>query len=470
MTVESLALESHIFNAHVSEPKPFAKAGSGITFDVETTTGTHERVIDAITGAAVGSLGWGDKDVPKMFQNALEKHTYSFPANIINEEAEKLSKFYIDNSPEGVFCSALWTCSGSESNENAMKIVRQYQKERGKPRKIKVITRECSYHGFTIGSMSMGNNIISDQFIEFQNSDIFLKMPRCFPYKDMKEGETEDQYAARLLDVLEKMILDNDPETVSCVCVETLPGSSIGTAPPPKSYLKGLRDLCNKYDIVFMLDEVMCGTGRSNPNSGLNCWENFLDPEDGPDIQTVGKTLGSGYVTIAGVLVGPKIMKSYMSGSGYIIGAQTYHTHGLNCSVALQIQEKIKSLELTKNIWEKGNSLGAKLTDALIDEDIVGDVRGIGGFWTIEFVKDKSTKTNFSPDLKVATRFGQIALKHGLSVMALTCSSSKRGESWDIAMFAPSYIITDDDVDEMVARTLKSVKTLSKELIVEGSF
>lgn len=470
MTVETLALESHIFNSHVSEAKPFARSGSGITMDVETPNKTYEGVIDAITGAAVGALGWGDKDVPQMFQNALAKHTYSFPANIVNEEAEKLAKFYIDNSPAGAFVSALWTCSGSESNENAMKIVRQYQKERGKPNKIKVITRECAYHGFTIGAMSMGSNFVADQFLELQRPDIFLKMPRCFPYKDMKEGETEDEYSQRLIDALEKMILDNDPETVSCVCVETLPGSSLGTAPPPKTYLKGLRDLCNKYDIVFMLDEVMCGTGRASPNGGLNCWENFLAPEDAPDIQTVGKTLGSGYVTIAGVLVGPKIMKAYMGGSGLVIGAQTYHTHGLNCSVSLQIQEKIKRLGLTKNMFEKGTSLGAKLTEALSSEDIVGDVRGLGGFWTIEFVKDKKTKTSFPAEDHVATRYGEIALKNGLTCLALTCTSHTQDETWDIASYAPAFIITDAEVDEIVARTVASVHTLSKELIAEGKF
>lgn len=469
MTTDTLQLESHVFNACVSEAKPFAKNGSGIYMTVKTPDGTYDNVIDVSSGAAVAALGWADKDVPKMFQNALERHTYSFPANIVNEEAEKLAQFYIDNSPKGVFCSALWTCSGSESNENAMKIIRQYQKERGKPKKLKVITRECSYHGYTLGAMSLGSNFVSRTFQEFQKPDVFLKMPRCFPYKDMKEGETEDEYVQRLLDALEKIILDNDPETISCVCVETLPGSSIGTAPPPKNYLKGLRDICNKYDIIFMLDEVMCGTGRANPNGALNCWENFLDGEDGPDIQTVGKTLGSGYVTIAGILIGPKIMKGFMSGSGLVLGAQTYHTHALNCSVALQIQEKVKSLGLTKNMFEKGTRLGSKLKEELADEDIIGDVRGLGGFWTIEFVKDKKTKTNFSSDLKIAKRFSKTALKNGLSIMTLT-SFSPKGESWDIAMFAPAFIVTDEDIDEIVRRTVASVKAFTKELKAEGIF
>ncbi|CCK70471.1 uncharacterized protein KNAG_0E02090 [Huiozyma naganishii CBS 8797] len=469
MTVENLSLPSHVFNAHVCEAKPLVKNGDGVHFTIETPEATYDDVIDGITGAAVGALGWADPDVPEFFQNAIKKHVYSFPACQVNESAEALAKFYIENSPEGAFSSALFTCSGSESNENAMKIVRQYQKERGKPRKIKVISRDCSYHGYTLGALSLGQNFVSEQFAELKIPEIFLKMPRCFPYKDQKPDETEEQYTQRLLDALEKIILDNDPETVSCVCVETLPGSSLGTAPPTKGYLKGLRDLCNKYDILFMLDEVMCGTGRCNPNGGLNCWENYLEPEDAPDIQTIGKTLGSGYVTIAGVLIGPKIMSAYMQGSGYVVGGQTYHSFGLNCSVSLQIQKKIKRLELTRNIFEMGTLLGKKLKEALAGFEIVGDVRGLGGFWSVEFVKNKQTKENFDPKLKVGYRYQDAALKNKLSVMCLTCNS-KQGEFWDIASYAPSFIITEADVNEIVEKSVASVTALTKELKAEGVF
>lgn len=469
MTVASLNLKSHVFNAHVAEQKPFAKNGKGIYFDIETSNGTYTNCIDAITGAAVGALGWGDEDIKDFFTEGLEKYTYSFPGSVINEDAEALARFYIENSPKGAFISALWTCSGSESNENALKIMRQYQKERGKPSKIKVITRNAGYHGFTLGAMSMGRNFVSDEFKELQIPNIFLKMPRCFPYRDMKEGQTEKEYVQSLLDALEKMIIDEDPETVSCVCVETLPGSSLGTAPPPQGYLKGLRDLCNKYDLLFMLDEVMCGTGRAAPNGGLNCWENFLEPCDAPDIQTVGKTLGSGYVTIAGVLIGPKIMEGFIGGSGLIYGGQTYHSHGLNCHVALKIQEKIKRLGLTKNIFEMGNLLGKKLKEALADNPIIGDVRGIGGFWTMEFIKDKVNKTSFPAELHIGSRFQKIAWNRGISLLCLTCTGAE-GETWDIASFAPAYIITEADVDEMVSRAVAAIGDLTKELVAEGQF
>ncbi|QLQ78066.1 hypothetical protein HG537_0A03130 [Torulaspora globosa] len=461
------SIPSHVFQGYVGKQKAYAKEGKGVYMTIEKNGKEYKNVFDAISGAAVASLGWGDPDIGKIMNDALTKHTYSYPGLIANEEAEKLAQFYIENSPPGVFASALWTCSGSESNENALKIIRQYQIERNKPRKIKIISRECSYHGFTLGAISIGNTPRGAPFKDMMinQDEVCIKMPRCWPYRDMKEGETEEEYTHRLLDTLEKIILDNDPETVSAVCVETLPGSSIGTPVPPKGYLKGLRDICNKYDLIFMLDEVMCGTGRANPNGKLNCWENFLAPEDAPDIQTVGKTLGSGYVTIAGVLIGPKILDVYVKGTGLILGAQTYHSHAFNCATALGIQTKILQNGLTKNIFENGNLLGQKLQEALLaqPDNFVGDVRGLGGFWTIEFVHDKKTKQPFPPEMKVGPRFADIALEHGVNVMGLA-GADNYGGTWDICLLGPAFIITKEDVEVLVQRLINSVQALAEQL------
>lgn len=464
------AAESHVFQGYVGKQKAIAKDGHGVLMTIEKNGKEYKDVIDAISGAAVASLGWADPDVPDIVNAALKKHTYSYPSIIANEEAEKLAKFYIDNSPPGAFASALWTCSGSESTENALKIIRQYWMERGQPKKIKVISRECSYHGFTLGAISVGDTPRGAAFKELMidQENVCLKMPRCWPYRDMKDGETEEEYTQRLLDVLEKMILDNGADTVSAVLVETLPGSSLGTPVPSKGYLKGIRDLCNKYDVVFMLDEVMCGTGRANPNGKLNCWENFLAPGDGPDIQTVGKTLGSGYVTIAGVLISPKILDAYINGTGLILGAQTYHSHAFNCGTALGIQKKILANGLTKNIFENGNLLGAKLQEALLNkpDNCVGDVRGLGGFWSIEFVKNKETKEPFPPEMKIGARFADIAIEKGFNIMGMT-GADKYGGTWDIALFGPSFIITKDEVDTLVERVIEAVNALSKQLKAE---
>lgn len=473
MTSSTNQYESCVFQGQVGKQKAFAKNGKGVFMTIEKNGKEYTNVIDAISGAAVASLGWGDEDVYDIIQDAAKKHTYSYPACVTNEQAENLSKFYIENSAPGAFASALWTCSGSESTENALKIMRQYQLERGMPKKLKVISRECSYHGFTMGAMSVGNTPRGAPFkdLMIDQENVCIKMPRCYPYRDMKEGETEEAYSQRLLDALEKIILDNDPDTVSAVIVESLSGTSVGTPVPPKGYLKGIRDLCNKYDVLMMLDEVMCGTGRINPNGKLNCWENFLAPEDAPDIQTVGKTLGSGYVTIAGVLISPKILNAYIGGSGLILGAQTYHSHAFNCATALGIQQKIMREGLTANIFKNGNRMGKKLQEALLSDDgnVVGDVRGLGGFWTIEFVKDKKTKEPFAPALKVASKFADAALENGVNVMGIA-GADNYGGTWEMACFGPAFIITEEEVDLLVERTIKAVNDLTKQLKVEGAF
>lgn len=471
MTAEQATQETYVFQSNVNKRLPHVLNGKGIRMTVEKDGKVHEDIVDAVTGAAVGALGWGDEEVYPIINDAARNNTYTFPSLIGNKPSEELAKFYIDHSPKGVFSSALWCCSGSESNENALKIIRQYQIERGCPERTKIISRETSYHGFTLGALSISENprarMFKDMLIDQEKT--CLKMPVCYPYRFQQKGETEEQYAQRLLDVLEKMILDNDPKTISAVVVETLPGSSLGTVPPPKGYLPGIRALCNKYDVIFMLDEVMCGTGRSNPNGKLNCWENFLDPKDGPDIQTVGKTLGSGYVTIAGVLISPKIKEGYLKGSGFIMGSHTYSSHGFNCAVALGVQQKIQRDGLTANIFTMGNLMGKKLQDALLsEENIVGDVRGIGGFWSLEFVKDRSTKEPFDVALDVAHVFQDVCFENGLNVMGM--QGNIDGTKGDIALYAPSFIITEKDVDTIVERTVKSVKDLSDKLKAEGKW
>lgn len=473
MTVESQveSQKSYLFQASVDKVGSQVVGGHGIYVDIERDGKLYKDSIDAIAGAAVGALGWGDEEVFKILDKAARNSTYSYPSTISNKSAEALAKFYIDNSPEGAFAACLWCTSGSESNENALRIIRQYYLERGLPKKVKLISRESSYHGFSLGAQSISWNPRIEPFEPylFDQKNISLKMPCAYTYRFKEKSETEEQYSQRLLDYLEKMILDNDPETIAAIIVETLPGSSLGTTPPPKGYLKGIRALCTKYDIIFYLDEVMCGTGRSNPNGKLNCWENYLDPSEAPDIQTVGKTLGSGYVTIAGILVGPKIKDAYVKGSGTIFGGHTYSCHAFNCAAALGIQEKIKRENLTSNIFKMGNLLGQQLKDALLSEDnIVGDVRGIGGFWSIEFVKDRATKEPFANSASVGARFKEASFQNGLLILGMPRNPD--GSCGDRALYAPAFVITEEDVKEIVKRTKKVVDELSATLKEEGAW
>lgn len=459
---------SYVFQNEVDKIAPHVIKGDGIRLTIEDpTTGETSVLIDAMTGAAVGALGWGDEEVIKYINEAAQDCHYSYQVYLGNKNAQNLSKFYIDNSYPGAFAAGLWVGSGSEANENAMKLMHQYFLEKNMPKKTKFISRAISYHGFSIATLSIGGNPRQRAMKNMlMTEDQCLKTDVCFPFRFKPKDQSMDDYVQALADNLEKLILKEGPETIAGLIIETLPGSSIGTAPPPPGYLPALRKICNKYDILFHLDEVMCGTGRCNPNGKLNCWENYLQPGEGPDIQTVGKTLGSGYVTIAGILISPKMKETFLQGSGFVNGAHTYAGHSFNCYVALKIQERIKEMGLTKNIFEMGNYLGKKFqTELLPNNQMTVDVRGIGGFWSIEFAKSKESLECFDPKINVASRIQKKCIANGLTVMA---GNGCAGLVGDHIMFAPSYIVTKDDIDEIVARASKSINEVTEELIAEG--
>lgn len=462
-----LMQNSFIFQAKISERVPTVIKGDGIRITVkDPNTGHVSEVIDGMTGAAVGALGWGDPEVVEIINRAARNTFYSYPAVLGNQYSEELAKFYISNSPPGAFAAALWTGSGSESNENAMKIIRQYHKEKGNFNKTKFISRKTSYHGFTLGALSISSNSRADGFQEILlPQDQCLKMEACYPYRNKMDNETIEQYSDRLLLELESMVLKEDPQTVCAVIVETLPGTSLGTSPPTTGYLLGIRRLCTKYDILFMLDEVMCGTGRANPHGGLNCWENYLPSNEGPDIQSVGKTLGSGYVTIAGVLISPKVRDVFINGSGTIIGAHTYSGHAFSCYVALEIQRRVKKLKLAENIFKMGNYMGELLREKLSNSRIVGDIRGIGGFWSLELVQNTQTKECFPFSLDISHRLQGICFANGLNVVGTQGCASGFG---DIILLAPAYIVTKDDIHSIVHIVFKSVEDLEHALIDES--
>lgn len=461
--------ESHVFQATVDGRLPEVIGGKGTRFTVKDPyTGEIVELLDGMTGAAVGALGWGDEEVIEFITEAAKACTYQYSTVMGNKYSEELAKFYIDNCPEGAFASAVFTTSGSEANETALRTIRQYWLEKGRPEKIKNLSRYTSYHGFTIGTLSIGNSSRSAPFEDIlYPSTQCVKLPEYIPYHYKKDGETDEDYSLRLLQEYEQIILNEDPNTIASMTIETVSGTSSTTNVPTKTYMYGLRKLCDKYDIIFHLDEVMCGTGRINPNGKLCTWENFLPMNEGPDLQSIGKTLGSGYVTIAGLLVSPKVKNAFVSGSNTINGSFTYSSHAFNCYVALKIQQKVLSLGLTKNIFDMGNYLGAQLKESLGASTIVGDVRGLGGFWTVEFIKDKALKTPFPKNLSVYQMVRKACLANGMNVLG--ASDNIRGVGGDFIMFAPSFVITKQDVDEMVAITTKAVQLVESQLADEGS-
>ncbi|OWB80438.1 transferase activity protein [[Candida] boidinii] len=450
---------SYVFQSVIKDKSPMVVSSKGLYLTVEDPkTGEHKVILDAMTGAAVGSLPHHDEDIVEAMCDAARNSTYTFGLYISNYAAEQLGKFICDRS-DGAFASSLFTGSGSESNENAMKFVKQYHLERGDKKRFRFISRKQAYHGFTTGALSIGDGIRKRDYVDILlTDDQCPKVSQMYPYRHMKEGETSEQYGQRLVDELEQCFIDHDPETIAGVFMETVGGSSFGTCVPVPGYLDGCKKVCEKYGALFVLDEVMCGLGRCG---AYHAWQKYMTT-GGPDLQTIGKTLGSGFVTLSGVLISPKVKNVIAAGSGATAGAQTYHSHDFNCRVGLAVQQKIDRDNLVENSEKMGLYLEEQLKSKLSDSPVVGDIRGAGLFWSLEFVKDKKTKETFPTDVKFCYRLQDKCFENGITTMAF--SGTVDGLNGDHISIAPAYTITKPDIDSIVEIMAKSVDQMAAEV------
>ncbi|KAH3682747.1 hypothetical protein WICPIJ_006282 [Wickerhamomyces pijperi] len=440
-------------------PIPVAVRGKGINITIiDPETGLERELIDANSGAAVSSVGHGDEEIKEAMRKAVDNLIYTFPIVAGNTASEKLGKFILDQAP-GAFASALFTGSGSESVENAMKIMRKYHIENGEPQRVKFICRRQAYHGYTLGTLA-----ISDNNKKVGMDEITLPKEQCprvsqvYPYRNRKDGETLDQYSARLVQELDDTFKAAGPDTVIGFIAETVTGSTFGCQVPPPGYLDGCRDVCHKYGALFYLDEVMSGCGRMGSFHG---WSRYMTGP-GPDIQTNGKTLGAGYVTIAAVLIGNRIMDLFKAKKTVIQGAQTYHAHSFNCEVALAVQQKVKRDNLIGNIDTVGKYIGEKLRELQNETPFIGEVRGDGGFWGVEFVKDKATKEPFSPETKFGYKFMTKLFQKGC--YSLTLDGTIDGVNGDHTILSPAFTITKEEVDTIVRLMGETLKELESEV------
>lgn len=457
-----MSQESQVFQRVISEKAPILAKADGMYITVQDPkTGKERVIIDSMTGAAVGSLGHQDPDIVEAMCEAAKTSNYAFGYYLGNRASEELSSFIIDHSPKGHFGSCLWVGSGSEANENAMKIVKQYHLERKDPKRFRFISRFNSYHGFTIGALSIGDGIRKVDFKDILLSDEQTpKVSACYPYRGIKEGMTEEDYTNQLLEELEQKFIECDPSTVAAVFFETVGGSSFGTVPPPKGYLDGAKAICEKYGALFCLDEVMVGLGR---NGKYHCYESFMEPGSGPDIMTVGKTIGSGYVTLAGVLISPKVKDAIVAGSNKANGAQTYHCHEFNCKVGLAVQQKLFKENLPSKGGEVGKYMMQQLAAKTKNSKVVGDIRGLPLFFSIEFC-DPKTKEHLEPLYGFAYKVQEKCIKNGMTAMAFqgTVGSTTDAEGniiplGDHISLAPAYIITKKEADFIVDALVKSI-------------
>jgi adenosylmethionine-8-amino-7-oxononanoate aminotransferase len=322
-------------------------------------------------------------------------------------------------------------------------MARQYFVEIGKPERRNIIARRQSYHGNTLGALATGGN----EWRRTQFRPLLVAthhIDPCFAYRYQEPGETDQDYAARAAQALEDKILELGPESVMAFVAETVVGATAGAVPPVADYLKRVRAICDRYGALLILDEVMCGMGRTGT---LHACE-----QDGvsPDIMTIAKGLGGGYQPIGAVLLGQHIFDAFAKGTGFFQHGHTYLGHPMACAASLAVQDVIRRDGLLDNVKRMGAHLNRRLGERFGNHPNVGDIRGRGLFMAVELVEDRSTKATFDPKEKLHARIKREAMARGLMVYPM--GGTIDGARGDHVLLAPPFIIDAPTVDAIVER------------------
>jgi len=405
-------------------------------------------IIDGSGGAAVACIGHGDPRVVEAIAAQASKVAYTHSAFFTTEPAEELASILLDGEPGGL-SHAFFCSSGSEGAEAAIKLARQYHVERGEPQRTHFIARRQSYHGTTLGALSAGGNMMRRRLYEPILSTAFSHVSPCFAYRFKRDDETDDEYVDRLIAELEAEFLRLGPDTVAAFMAEPVVGATSGCVAALPGYFRRVRALCDRYGALLILDEVMCGMGRTGT---LHAWE-----QEGatPDIQIVAKGLGGGYQPIGGILIARRIVDAIRGGSGSFLHGQTYQAHPVACAGALAVQRVIRDDNLLANVRDMAPVLEHALTERFGNHAHVGDVRGRGLFWALEFVSDRSSKRAYDPALHMADRVKDAALSRGLAVYPM--NGTIDGTLGEHVIVAPPYIATASDIAAIVERLGEAV-------------
>jgi adenosylmethionine-8-amino-7-oxononanoate aminotransferase len=436
----------HVFHRSTLTRPPVAVRGEGIyLIDAD-----GRRYIDACGGAAVSCLGHGRPDIAAAIADQSARLEYIHTGFFTSEAAEELATVIADMSP-GSLERVWYTGSGSEAIEAALKLARQYHLERGDAQRNHVIARRQSYHGNTLGALAAGGSAWRRAPYAPLLIDVALVDP-CFEYRFAEPGESAESYGVRAADSLEQEILRLGPETVIAFVAETVVGATAGAVAPVAGYLQRVREICDRYGVLLILDEVMCGSGRTG--TFLSC------EQDGviPDIVTLGKGLGAGYQPIGAVVCTSELYATVASGSGALKHGQTYNAHPVGCAAALAVQRVIRDEGLLGSVQNAGARLMTLLTDRFCDHPHVGDIRGRGLLQAIELVADRSTKAPFDPALAMHQRAKADAFDRGLLIYP--GGGTIDGRLGDHILLAPPYNVTDEELDiivDLLGATLDAV-------------
>ena len=409
--------------------------------------------LDGSGGAAVSCLGHGDPDIISAIKSQADQLSFAHTGFFTSEPAEELTELLIKHAP-GDLDRVYLVSGGSEATEAAIKLARQFHIENGEPERKNLIARKQSYHGNTLGALAAGGN----EWRRKQFSPLLINVSHispCYEYILREETETAYEYGQRMAQELEDEILRLGPKSVIAFMAEPVVGATLGAVPAVDGYFQKIRKICDQYGVLLILDEVMCGMGRTGYLYACNA-DNIA-----PDILCIAKGLGAGYQPIGAMLCTSHIYECIENGSGLFQHGHTYLGHPVAAAAANAVIKKLINNDLVNCSSEKGKKLSNMLESKFSQHPNVGDIRGRGLFQGIEFVEDRETKKSLDPDLKFATKLKMNAFEAGL--ICYPMSGTRDGKNGDHVLLAPPFIIEDSQMDELIEKIdIAIIKTLGQ--------
>ena len=437
---------SNVFPRQITAPPIRAVSSNGCYIIDEN----GKRYFDGSGGAAVSCLGHGDPDVIKAIQDQTSKMAFAHTGFFSSDPDEELAELLVQLAP-GELDRVYFVSGGSEAVEAALKLARQFHIENGEPKRRHIIARKQSYHGNTLGALAAGGN----KWRRNQFEPILINVSHiapCYEYVDKTTQESSFEYGQRVAQELEDVILRLGSYTVIAFIVEPVVGATMGAVPAVPGYFKRVRDICDKYGVLLILDEVMCGMGRTG-----HLFASEVD-NISPDILCIAKGLGAGYQPIGAMLCSKKIYDIIGNGSGFFQHGHTYIGHPVACAAGLAVLRAILDRNLLKSIKQRSDQLFDTLKTQLGAHPNIGDIRGRGLFIGLELVKDRATKKPFDPSLKVAASIKRKAFEAGL--ICYPMSGTRDGKWGDHILLAPPFIINESQITELVDKVSISLLCL----------
>lgn len=434
---------THLLHRSIHTPPRRAVSAEGLTF----TDSEGKRYIDASGGAAVSCLGHAHPDVIAALHAQLDHLAYAHTGFFTTDVAEELADTLLDGAPAGL-SHAYLVSGGSEAVEAALKMARQYFTEIGQLQRRHIIARRQSYHGNTLGALAAGGNA----WRRAQFQPLLMQahhIAPCYAYRDQRPGESDADYAARAAGELEAKILELGPDTVAAFIAEPVVGATAGAVPAVGDYFKHIRAICDRHGVLLILDEVMCGMGRTGYR--------YACEYDGiaPDLLTIAKGLGGGFQPIGATLLSQKIYDAFAQGTGFFQHGHTYMGHPMAAAAGLAVQKVIAREGLLPHVQAMGDVLRTELHTAFGQHAHVGDIRGRGLFQAIELVEDRETKRPFAPARKLHARIKSEAMARGLMVYPM--GGTIDGVEGDHVLLAPPFIAQRQDLAEITGRLAEAV-------------